>query len=300
MLLIAIVYAYWFFQSAKRRNRPQPALWAAAGFAAFYVPAFFAMWGISAINPVMMIANPYDTTGYYDNPEFLIPLIVDSVSAILIANFFALVLWSAHLRPAPWHFKSAVQNAAQRRTFALPGPFPWFFALVFPALVMIAAVIATALNPPAPPGMGLPTLDSLNWKLVNALLQTAGFTFILWRVRPWAAIAVSWAAVMAGITLISYTFLMSHLGTFVPNLMVGVAVKFVIFLVFYGIVAYSVRRWGAGLKILLLSTLAGQVLVNVPFLLIEGVIQLFIIAALWSLMQILALYVSFLFYEEKR
>jgi hypothetical protein len=291
-LLLALAYAHWFFRLAKRQNKSQPVVWGILGFLTFFLPALLAMWAASALNSPKLIASA-NTSGVL-RPEFIIPFIVDTASALIIANGISLIVRKIYLDPS-WNFKTAKDATARRQTFALPGGFPWFFVFVYAALSLISVMVTTTLDPPPPPDRytPMPSLDNYNWRFLSIIIQTAGIALLLWRFKGWLQIAIGWAAIHTFIMLCFFLVLMLKIEVFQPSLFSSLPVKFAF--------VFAVRRWGAALPVLLVAHLGAKLLADLPFIVTVGHKNIFefLSPQFTGLFLVLSLYVTFLFYRPQ-
>ncbi len=299
-LLLALAYAHWFFRVAKRQNRSQPVVWGILGFLTFFLPALLAMWAASALNSPKLIASA-NASGVL-RPEFIIPFIVDTASALIIANGITLIVRKIYLDPS-WNFKTAKDATARRQTFALPGGFPWFFVFVYAALSLISVMVTTTLDPPPAPDRytPMPSLDNYNWGFLSIIIQTAGIALLLWRFKGWLPIAIGWAVIHTFIMLCFFLVLMLKIEVFQPSLFLSLPVKFGFVFAVMAVTMLAVNRWSATLPVLLAAHLGAKLLADLPFIVTKGHDNIFefLSPQITGLFLVLSLYVTFLFYKPE-
>lgn len=232
--------------------------------------------------------------------KFIIPFIVDTASALIIAHGITLIVQKIYLN-ASWNFKAAKHTVAQRQTFALPGGFPWFFVWVFAALSLIGVIIIMALDPPAPPPFNLPSLDSYNWHFFSVLLQTVGAALLFWKFKHWLPIAIGWAAIMTFRMACFYVAIMLKTEVFQPSLFSSLPVSFGFIFAVMAVTMLAVKRWGAALPVLLAAHLGARLLAGVPSIVTKGYGDIFELLSpqITGLFLVLSLYVTFLFYQPE-
>lgn len=258
------------------------------------------MWAASALNSPKLIASA-NTSGVL-RPEFIIPFIVDTASALIIANGITLIVRKIFLDPY-WNFKTAKEATARRQTFALPGGFPWFFVFAFAAISLIGVMVTTTLNPPPPPDhyIPMPSLESFNWRFLAVIIQTAGIALLLWRFKDWLPIAIGWAAIQTCIMLCFYLVLMLKIEVFQPSLFSSLPVKFAFVFAVMAVTMLAVRRWGAALPVLLAAHLGVKLLADLPYIVTVGHKNIFefLSPQLTGLFLVVSLYLTFLFYKPQ-
>lgn len=256
------------------------------------------MWAASALYSPKLIASA-NASGVL-RPEFIIPFIVDTASALIIANGITLIVRKIYLDPS-WNFKTAKDATARRQTFALPGGFPWFFVFAYAALSLISAMIIMALDPPTPPPFNLPSLESFNWHFFSVILQTVGVALLLWKFKHWLSIAIAWAAILTFRIVFFYIALMLKTEVFQPSLFLSLPVKFGFVFAVMAVTMLSVKRWGAALYVLLAAHLGAKLLADMPFIVTTGHDKFFefLSPQITGLFLMLSLYVTFLFYTTE-
>ncbi len=301
LLLLSIVYAVWFFKSAKAHGGRNPNLWAAAGLGGFFVPAFLTSLGLR-----LMLAG--FVTGEYWSViiEGLSVAAFMLTAAFAVGNGLCLMLWRVFLSP-PSSALSLWGQMRERRSLALPGRFPAGFASGY-AMVCVLGLMLLMISQPffywlAEISQHVGPLFYTH--CLSIVLYTAGLSVLFWRTSDWRAVAGVWGLLTALSVFLKQ--LISLLAVPIPlpisMLMFTFTVQFAAGFAVAAIVLFCVRQRGAGFV-----TLAGSFILShfvLGFLL--ALPQLFLVPdprfflyevtmnLLWTIFAGLALATGFLF-----
>lgn len=301
---IAIIFGLWFRFSAKKAEHRYPLIWAAVGYFTFLGVAVVAAWSIGlAIGGTLA-----DILG--SRRARVAVLIVAALGAYTIAALVTALVWRLALqqRPPGWDQRWVGARARIRHTLAMPGPVPWLFAGTYFMLGVLQFFIVNAVMGQFGPGRDLPGADGVQLAhLFGVLVQTIGLTLILWTCRRWLVICLAWASITPLVSIGYFVITSLSRGLFFAPPILAFISHYVVSFLSILIIVLAVRRWGAGLGVLLGACLvAGLVGVLIAFATTLGRIPLPHLAfttatsLLGNLLLGLALYVGVYAYAERQ
>lgn len=263
----AILFGMWFFQSAKAQENRHPKIWAAIGYFTFLITASLFSWWIS----LTYLSVP----GFVhssQNLKFAVAAVIVLGSFVMAGGCTALV-WKLFLSPAAegQNKQQVTENIKARHTLAMPGAFPWLFALTFITVSLLKITILTGAQRIFWPTSDLPGgPETLLIQNFNAFIQVGGLALILWRYQSWQVIALSWAALTPLLSLCHYLFTNITIGYFYAPPVTMFIGQYITALIGIGMIVLAVHRWGAGLKVLLGGCVASGMAGFLQFLIMVG------------------------------
>ncbi len=299
---LAIIFGWWFLSSAKNYEGRNPKLWAAIGYFTFLAASSIAVWIISFTNLGLARSGPQSDLVKFAGAASIV------LTAYAIGTGCTALVWRLFLRqPLADEEKAQVMwSVRERRTLAMPGSFPWLFALAYLTVGLLQIAIMTAsirlfLSGGNVPGGSASQLV----QMFNIFVQSFGLALILWTCQRWFAIALWWATLAPFVAICHYVFTNVMSGFFYAPPLILFASQYVGALVAITIIVLAVYRWGAGVAILLNASLVSGLVSLAPLLLAVGSkiapVQFaitFVSAIVGSLLLALVLYAGLLVHAE--
>lgn len=302
-LFFALVYGIWFFRSAAGCENRNPVFWALAGAVVFYVTTNLSSLGIS-----LLVRAATGGAPYHSDAQVWIVFFMVIAAAITLGNGVTFLVWRFFLQPegAAWSLSSARKALAARRSLAMPGRFPFFFAMIYAMAGVLGMIAMMFLQGVFQQAVAIYyDADTLFQTQITAVFVHAiGLSLILWRFSHWRSISLLWAGLLPILSFLRYLVIVYHADFLYAPPLSGYVSQYVISFAVAACITLGVRRWGAGFPVLMGLCVASKFAGQLPTFLTQilyGLDKLALfelsMSAVWGALLGLSLYLGLLFYE---
>lgn len=253
-LIVALFFAAWFFQSAKKVGK-NPWRWAIIGLLSYGLPVFL-------VGLVSGIAIPALQVQVDSKEQAIAFALGIGMTGIAVGAASATIARASFLRePSSWSFRTASQALNASRSLGTSH----ISAVLF--LALLASGLLRFLWSVAAPHLFEAAGHSLEFEalwyltiLAAIVVSTTGATLILGTIRSWFLIPLAWAALAAGLYALKQYGLSLLLTDQQQRMMAEHSLNWVISLsVFVGaflplfLVSLGIRFWGGRVWVFLLG-----------------------------------------------
>ena len=262
--IVALLFAAWFFRSAKRVGR-HPWGWAVVGVLSFYLPVFLLGLVIAILVP-QLVSRFESTTAVAAGLGLAVSaLVVGAVCATLVRKAFL-------QQSSSWSFRAAARHFTTSRSLGTAH----ISGVLF--LVLLASGILRFLWSMAAPRVFAPTVKAPQFEamwfviiLASIVLSAAGATLILAKLRSWIVIPLAWT-ILITLLFVAKQHGFSHLlldegfrrmTERSLNWIVFLSVFVTAFIPMF-LVTAGTRLWGGRWWVFLLGAVVGHAVVQIP------------------------------------